>query len=291
MTFDATRRLAVTCCLTVAAGCVSSGTHEATVDELNRTRGRMAQIEADLTLAKNQLTRERDGLAKKSQELDHTLTQTMEQNQQLVTKIATMGQNVENLLGQKDQLAEEREKLAKRVEELNRLRDSAEARNAEYRSLLDKLRQMIDAGTLEVKVRGGRMLVQMSSDVLFPPGGTKLKPEAQQAIAELAQSIKSFPGRKFQVMGHSDPTPINTARFPSNWELSTQRAIEVVKVMIEAGVPAEMISAAGAAEFDPLVPNDTPENMVANRRVELVFLPKIDELPGFEQVLTTVKAP
>jgi chemotaxis protein MotB len=56
--------------------------------------------------------------------------------------------------------------------------------------------------------------------------------------------------------------------------------------MIEAGVPPEMISAAGNAEFDPLTENDTPEGRTTNRRVEIVFLPKIDELPGFDQVLS-----
>ena len=83
----------------------------------------------------------------------------------------------------------------------------------------------------------------------------------------------------------STATPIRSARFPSNWELSSQRAVEVVKVMIEAGVKAEMLTAAGAAEFDPLVDNETPENRSTNRRVEIIFLPKIDELPGFDQVL------
>ncbi len=144
---------------------------------------------------------------------------------------------------------------------------------------------MIDAGTLQVKIRNGRMLVQMSSDVVFPPASTRIKPDAKTAIEELATTIATFAGRKFQVLGHSDATPIRSARFPSNWELSVQRATEVVKLMVEAGVPPEMLSAAGSAEFDPLVDNETPENRTTNRRVEIIFMPKIDELPGFDEVL------
>ena len=126
------------------------------------------------------------------------------------------------------------------------------------------------------------MIVNMSSDVLCPLGSTHLKREAKEASVQLAQSIKELSGRKFQVVGHSDNTPIASKRFPSNWELSTQRAVEVVRLMVENGCPAEILSAAGQGEFDPVAANDTPENKEKNRRVEIVFLPKMDELPGLE---------
>ncbi len=269
------------CALTfVGAGCVTTGTHKAVVDELAKTRSELDTTRAD-----------RDATSTKAKELDEKLTGALGQNEQLVTKISSMGQNVEQLLGEKDTLAKEREKLQNErkelsgeVDELKRLRAAAEARNAEYKNVLERLRRMIDAGTLQVKFRGGRMLVQMSSDVVFPAGGTKIKTGARDAIVQLADTIKQFPDRKFQVVGHSDATPIKSERFPSNWELSSQRAIEVVRMMVEAGVPAEMLSASGSAEFDPVAANDTEENKAANRRVEIVFMPKLDELPGFESV-------
>ena len=264
--------------LSSSIGCVTSGTHQAVVDQLTRTRGELDDTKKSLDAEKT-----------KNKEIDDKLTVALDQNQQLVTKISAMGQNVEQLLGEKDSLAQQRAQLDKEVEELKRMRAAAEARNAEYRSVLEKLRHMIDAGTLQVKFRGGRMLVQMSSDVVFPPGGIRIKPAAREAIIELAQTIKQFPDRKFQVIGHSDATPIHTERFPSNWELSSQRAIEVVQLMVEAGVPPEMLSAAGNAEFDPVAANDSPENQAANRRVEVVFLPKLDELPGFDTVLSDKK--
>jgi chemotaxis protein MotB len=137
---------------------------------------------------------------------------------------------------------------------------------------------------LEVKIRNGRMVVRMPSDVVFPSGSSTIKLEAAKAITELAQTLKEFKDRKFVVIGHSDATPIRSERFPSNWELSTQRGVEVVKLLISSGVPPTILSAAGQAEFDPLVKEDSEKHKATNRRVEVVFMPTIDELPGFTEV-------
>ena len=261
---------------TTPACLVAQSKYEACLGDLGKTRQSL-----EVT------GKERDALKTDRDALSGKLTEAVGQNQELVTKISSMGHNVEDLLGEKDKLSQERLGLKTQVDELTRMHAQAQQREAEYRTLMDKLHKMIDAGTLQVKVRGGRMLVQMSSDLLFPPGGVHLKAEAKESIAELANTLKSFPDRRFQVVGHSDATPISTARFPSNWELSAGRAIEMVKVLVDAGVPPEMVSAAGNAEFDPLEPNDSPDHKLANRRVELVFMPKIDELPGFSDALKT----
>lgn len=272
------KRIALLLPLLGANAClVAQSKYEACMGDLGKTRQSLEVA----THERDALKVDRDGLSSK-------LTEAVGQNQELVTKLSSMGHNVEELLGEKDKLSLERQGLKSQVDELTRMHAQAQQREQEYRTLMDKLHKMIDAGTLQVKVRGGRMLVQMSSDLLFPPGGTHLKAEAKESIAELANTLKSFPDRRFQVVGHSDSTPINTARFPSNWELSSGRAIEMVKVLVDAGLPPEMVSAAGNAEFDPLEPNDSAEHKLANRRVELVFMPKIDELPGFADAL---KAP
>ncbi|MEL6545647.1 MAG: flagellar motor protein MotB [Myxococcota bacterium] len=257
-------------------GCVSSGTHEEVLAQLNKTQEELASTQAKLAEtedARAKVTTEKEEVEQRADALNSKLTDASTENQILAKKVTEMGANVETLVGEKTELRKE-------VEELDRMRAAAEARNKEYNKVFQKLQKMVDAGTLSIKFRGGRMLVQMSSDVVFPPGGTRIKPEAEEAIRQLAETISSFPDRKFQVIGHSDATPIKTARFPSNWELSSQRAIEVVKVLVGAGVAPGMISAAGAAEYDPLVPNETTEQKAMNRRVEIVFLPKLDELPG-----------
>jgi chemotaxis protein MotB len=276
------KKVLVFCLALAGTACVTTGTHEQAL----RDKDAAWKKEVDAVTEKlNQQTQARE-------QCEQNLAQTTQNLQKAQADLVARDMQIDKLLGEKgalskerQQMAEEQKKLSEQIQQLERMRQAAEKRMTDYRELLSKLARMIDAGSLQVKIRNGLMLVQMPSDVLFPSASTNLKPEARSAIVELANTLASFQGRKFLILGHSDSTPIRTARFPSNWELSTQRAVEVAKIMIEAGVPPEMLTAAGAAEFDPLVDNDTPENRAINRRVEIIFMPKIDEMPGFEQVL------
>jgi chemotaxis protein MotB len=247
--------------------CVMSGTHETALAAWDQTQ--------------KELDAERQALKDVQNKLD--VSQKTLAQQKIM--LASMSIDIEKLSGEKGKLDTAKAKLSGQVQKLKQMQAVTELRNAEFRKLVQKLKSMMDAGTLEVKPRNGLLIVQMSSDVVFPPGSTRIKEEAKDALAELAQTLASFEGRRFQVMGHSDNLPIRSPRFPSNWELSTARAVKVVKLLIEHGVDPTMINAAGNAEFDPLTDNDSRESREINRRVEIIFLPKIDELPGFDKVL------
>lgn len=203
--------------------------------------------------------------------------------EEVEAKQSEMKSQREKMLAEREKLLKEQNELMAELEQVRKLKEAAEKRNAEFKKIMSKLKSMIDAGKLSVVIRKGRMIVSLSSDILFPSGRTNLTDEGKDAIAELCETLKTLEGRSFLVVGHSDSSPIKTKRFPSNWELSSQRAIEVTRLMVENGVKPEMLSAAGQAEFDPIVENDTPENKAKNRRVEIVFMPKIEELPGFTE--------
>jgi chemotaxis protein MotB len=110
--------------------------------------------------------------------------------------------------------------------------------------------------------------VRISSPLLFNLGQADLRPEAQQVLLNLSDILKSFKNT-IRVEGHTCDLPINTARFPSNWELSTARALTVLKFLHQKGIISERLSAVGYGEFRPLLPNTSPENRHANRRVEI----------------------
>ncbi len=297
------KNLAVTggCALLIMVSCVTSGTHQKVLDDLAAQKKASAELTAANEALKKEVADLKEQVAKLKKELDtmsKNFLDAMAFNDELKKKIRDLGASVEDLDAQNKELAAKKEEEARRaaedqakleaekqalkaeLEQLRRMKEAAERRNAEFNNLLLRLKKMIDAGTLSVKVRRGRMIVTLSSDILFAIGSTELTPEGKAAIAELAETLKEVPDRSFLVVGHSDPTPIRK-KFASNWELSSQRAIEVVKLLIAGGVPPTMLSAAGSAEFDPVVENDSPEHMAQNRRVEIIFLPKIDELPGF----------
>lgn len=164
---------------------------------------------------------------------------------------------------------------------LDELKKQAEQRAKQFQELMGKLKSMVASGKLQVEVRNGLMLVKLADNILFDPGRVELKGDGKDTLKELAKVLAGIAGRKFQVAGHTDNQPLHRAsKFKDNWSLSTARAVEVVNFMIKAGeMPAERLSAAGWADQLPIAPNDTDEGRKKNRRIEVVLLPNIDELP------------
>lgn len=116
-----------------------------------------------------------------------------------------------------------------------------------------------------------RLVIRMKSAILFSEGQAALTPSAERALAGLAPLLSRAPSR-LRVEGHTDDLAINSAQFPSNWELSTARAISVIRYLEDHGITRDRLSVAGYGEFHPLAPNDGPERRAANRRVEIVVL-------------------
>ena len=164
------------------------------------------------------------------------------------------------------------------LEELRRQKAAAEERAKLFEEFIAKFKKMIDAGKLAITVRHGQIVLALGTDILFDTGKTEIKPEGQAALAEVADALKTVGGRRFQVSGHTDTLPIKTKEFPSNWELSTARAVAVVKLLLERGVKADSLSAAGYAEFDPSTSNANERGRAKNRRIEIVVVPNIEEL-------------
>ena len=86
--------------------------------------------------------------------------------------------------------------------------------------------------------------------------------------------------RRFMVAGHTDDQPIKTQQFPNNWYLSTARANSVVQYMIKEKFPATSLAAAGYGEFDPVAKNDAEAGREQNRRIEIILVPNLEELPS-----------
>ena len=116
-----------------------------------------------------------------------------------------------------------------------------------------------------------RIVIRMKSAILFSEAKAELTPQAKEVLSGLAPVLARSPSR-LRVEGHTDDVPIRSAAFPSNWELSTARAISVIQYLEDEGLARERLSVAGYGEFHPFVPNDSSEHRALNRRVEIVVV-------------------
>jgi len=154
--------------------------------------------------------------------------------------------------------------LAQRVQELNRYRSD----------FFGRLREIL-ADRKNIRIVGDRFVFQ--SEVLFPSGSDQINEEGQDEMKKLADAIiqleKEIPPEikwVLRVDGHTDDVPLSgNGRFRDNWQLSSARAIAVVKFLIANGVSPNRLVAAGFGQFQPLDPSDTPEARAKNRRIEL----------------------
>lgn len=255
-----------------AAACgVNEDLYNATVKDRDQQKQKLAETQKALEQEKAQHAKDVDARDAR--------------NAVLAKKLTSLGQDVSRLETERGNLGGELEQAQKRMEELRKAQAQAEERAAQFRKLVSQFKALTDAGKLQVEIRENRMIVRLGDKILFDPGKTDLKPEGKDALTQVTAVLKTLPNRNFQVAGHTDNVPIKSKRFRSNWDLSTARAVEVTNFMIGAGMEPKRLSAAGYADQSPVAPNDTPENMAKNRRIEITLVPNLDDLPPIDEAL------
>jgi chemotaxis protein MotB len=176
------------------------------------------------------------------------------------------------------------------LEELRKWKSDTAKRMQTFRDMSAKLQKMVDAGKLGVRVRDGRLVMRLPQDVLFPSGVADLSREGELALMEVAVILRQFPDRRFMVAGHTDNQPVKE-NFKDNWELSVARALVVTRFLVEAKMKAQNIVAAGYGEYDPIAKNATPEGRRENRRIEIILLPDLSELPTLPEDMAQAGQP
>jgi chemotaxis protein MotB len=154
------------------------------------------------------------------------------------------------------------------------LTSSAEAQSLQdAKEALEKaLNPEIQRHEVTMSLRRDGLVVSLKEMGFFDSGSSTIRPNSMDAIARLAQVLKQRP-EDVRIEGHTDNVPIHTSRFASNWELSTARATELIKLLITGyELPPSHLSAAGYAEFHPVATDDTPEGRAQNRRLDVVIL-------------------
>jgi chemotaxis protein MotB len=246
-----------TAVLLVVAGCgVSQAEYNARLTDVEKCQAELAHNQVELGAAQARMDDKRRDLEARDEQISR-----------LEADARALGRNLS---------ATERELIA-----LRKSRALAEQRAEIFRTLATRLREPVAAGTLAVDIRKGRMFVRLGEALLFEPGHANLKPEGQKALKQVAQALKEIPDRDFLVAGHTDNRAVKGS-FASNWDLSAARAVAVVRFLQAEGLDPRHLAAAGYSEFDTVASNERDDGRAHNRRIEVVVMPRVDELPAID---------
>ena len=172
----------------------------------------------------------------------------------------------------KERLSQDNKKLQRVYSQQALLIEDAKL-NDESQSLIKKLKKSVNAKHLNLRVINGRLVLILPSDILFQSGSSSVSKIGSRTIEKIANIFISNPGYKYQIEGHTDNVPIHTPRFPSNWELASSRALNVLHTMVASGMDPQYLSSASFADTYPITSNETEQGRRENRRIEIALIP------------------
>ncbi len=233
-----------------------------------------AELEAESARLASQLDSTGTALKEKTELSERSIAQVELLNRQLAA-LRTQLEQLNEALGAAETAARSKDlEIEELGKKLNVALASRVQKLARYRSeFFGRLREVLDKRD-DVQIVGDRFV--FSSEVLFDSASDNVSEAGKNQLAKLASTLKGIAREipadlpwVLQVDGHTDRLPINTERFPSNWELSTARALSIVKFLRAQGIEPQRLAATGYGEFHPLDERDTPAAYAKNRRIEL----------------------
>lgn len=300
----------------LAAGCVSTSTHQKTIDEAAALSSNLTTLNADhqkllakvaecsknleeserrntetqkrlkekqiaLERAQADIVRVEKVLSDRNQEAGKTMTQMRQEVDRLTAEVASLtalnqeqDAKLQTIRAENSLLIAERDRLA--VEKENREKE-LHAAQVTYGELLDKMRSEISRGEVTISELQGKLTVNMVEKILFDSGSAEIKSGGKEVLSKVGTILNDVKDKEIRVEGYSDNLPISPrlqSIYPSNWELSSARAISVVQFLHNTlNIPCERLSASGYAEFRPIADNSTPEGRAQNRRIQIILAP------------------
>ena len=221
---------------------------EALAAELAGTKRQRDKLAADLDYASGQgsmVRKERDELRGKAAELEK-----------------------ENL-----RLARAKEEQARKVEK--EVEKEVEKVSSTYEDLLAKMKTEIERGQVTISELKGKLSVNMVDSILFDSGKAEVKKGGEEILDKVVAILKDVEDKAIRIEGHTDNVLISPSlqkRYPTNWELSAARAINVTRFLQKQGIPADRLSAIAYGEWKPVGDNAAPEGRAKNRRIEITLV-------------------
>lgn len=305
----------ITVLLTTLFGCVSQKKFTELEDEVNNLKRNNSQLEQKLDEANAEKTaledeikyandrisilkEQRDELAKELESLQdahsklnesydaleqnssQALAENSKQNRELLKKLEDKEKALAEDQARLEKLQKDLKSRSDRIEELESLIAEKETKMQNLKDNLSKALTNFEGKGLSVELRDGKVYVSMENKLLFASGSWNVGSEGTKAVNELGKVLAENPDIAVLIEGHTDDVPYGgNGPLKDNWDLSTKRATEVLKLLLQnSNIDPQNLTAAGKGEFAPVASNDSKEGKAKNRRIEVVLTPKLDEI-------------
>jgi len=245
--------------------------------------------QTELIERNNALGREADALRNSYIDLKKTYDMLASKSSSALEKNAVENRKLLSQLDEKEtELMEEGVRLRKlegeissrsmRIDELEKLIAEKEIAMQELKNTVANALKGFEGKGLTIVNKNGKVYVSMENKLLFNSGSWSVGENGQQAVRKLAKVLSENPDIRVLIEGHTDDDPFYGPVIKDNWDLSVKRATAIVRILEDADVSANQITAAGRGEFMPVASNNSKEGKAKNRRIEIILSPNLDEI-------------
>lgn len=276
----------------LSACSVMQSTYQRKVDEADLLTNRLAALQkknddliaenavlkADLARMTVQNEKLATDLSYVTDQRDKAVSDREELERILRSKSDSLSQSISELRRKVADLDAENAKLKAENESLVKAREEQVQKvSSTYENMIEKLRSEISMGQITISELKGKLTVNMVDSILFDSGKAEVKRGGLEILGKVVSILKDVEDKSIRIEGHTDDVQISRAlaqRYPTNWELSAARAINVARFLQDQGIDPGNLSAAAYGEWKPVATNDTAEGKAKNRRIEIILVPQ-----------------
>lgn len=259
-------------------GCVAQSDYllkQAEADAMNHDLAVLAAQNSDSKAQIEKLTTATEGLIVGTERLEKERTDL---NARLNRIAEETSREIEELRNRNIELEGDKQMLAESISLLRKTKEvEVRAVSKTYEDLLSEMQNEIAQGQIAVTELKGKLTVDVVDKILFDSGQTEIRQGGLDVLKRVVEILITVTDKVIRVEGHTDSIPIAGAlakKYPTNWELSAARALNVTRYLEKRGIDPSLLSAVAFGEHQPIAENDTPEGRAKNRRIAIILLPK-----------------
>jgi chemotaxis protein MotB len=279
------RLLTVAAALLILGGCVAKSDYlqkQSEADILQRQLSAMTDENARLKEQSDRLTAEKEKLAAEKNNLtadrNDLDARLVAKTEELARTIAETTHAIEELKNKNAELEGDKQMLQESIALFKKTKEEeVQTVSRTYEDLLNEMKGEIEQGQIAITELKGKLTVDVVDKILFDSGQAEVKAQGMDVLKRVVEILKTVTDKIIRVEGHTDNVPIAgtlAKRYPTNWELSAARAINITRYLEKEGLDPTLLSAAAFGEYQPVADNETPEGRAKNRRIAIILLPK-----------------